>query len=158
MMLGKARINKREIEEGFHRHVSKISLFFLFAALVPASSAFAQDANPFSNVKTDPNGAAVKQELPALEQRLKQVEDRVSAIQQVQVAVPADALTPGGKTAAAAAAGVSSDQDVELEAATFIACVNGKAMFRDADQKPFFVDAKQAMQNDAVRRVGGCKP
>jgi hypothetical protein len=157
-MLDKAGVNKKEIKRGFCCSARKISLFLFLAAYAPASSAFAQDANPFSNVKTDPNGAAVKQELPALEQRLKQVEDRVSAIQQVQVAVPADALTPGGKTAAAAAAGVSSDQDVELEAATFIACVNGKAMFRDADQKPFFVDAKQAMQNDAVRRVGGCKP
>jgi hypothetical protein len=129
----------------------------ILAGFVPTQSAFAQDANPFSNVKPDPDGAAIKQQLPEIEQRLRQVEDRVSAIQQVQVAVPADALSPGGKPGGAAA-GVPSDEDVELQAATFIACVNGKAMFRDADQKPFFVDAKQAMQNDAVRRVGGCKP
>jgi hypothetical protein len=93
-----------------------------------------------------------------MEQRLRQVEDRVSAIQQVQVAVPAGALNgPGGRSGALGVPGALDQESIELEAATFIACVNGKAMFRDSDQKPFFVDAKQADQNDAVRRIGGCK-
>ena len=95
-----------------------------------------------------------------MEQRLREVENRVSAIQQVQVAVPADALNagPAGHAAGAGAApGMLDEEQVEMQTATFIACVNGKAMFRDSDQKPFFVDAKQATQNDAVRRIGGCK-
>ena len=121
----------------------------------------AEEANPFANSKPDPQNELLHQQLTAMDERMRQMEGRVSAIQQVQVAVPAEALTqPGAKSAAAAsaAAPVSDDAAIELQTATFIACVNGKAMFRDSDQKPFFVGAKDAMQNDAVRRLGGCKP
>jgi hypothetical protein len=118
-----------------------------------------EEANPFSNVREPEESQVLKQDIPAIEQRLQRVEDRVSAIQQVQVAVPAEALTqgPAGHPAGAAGPKMLDEQSIELEAATFIACVNGKAMFRDSDQKPFFVDAKAASQNEAVRRVGGCK-
>ena len=127
---------------------------------VMVKSASPEDANPFSNVKTT-DDRSVKQELPVLEQRLKSVEDKMTAIQQVQLALPADALNgPGGRRAPGAPGSAPSpgdEQSLELEAATFVACVNGKAMFRDSDQKPFFVDAKDANQNEAVRRIGGCK-
>jgi hypothetical protein len=100
----------------------------------------------------------LKTELPTIEQRLRQVESRVSAIQQVQVALPADALGQGGGGRVPGGAAASTDDEsVEMQTSTFIACVNGRAMFRDSDQKPFFVDAKQAAENDTVRRIGGCK-
>lgn len=126
------------------------------ASGVPATTP--EETNPFSNVKPTTDQQALKQDIPALEQRLKRVEAQVSAIQQVQVAVPAGALSmgPSGHPVAGAP-GPMDEESVELQAATFIACVNGKAMFRDSDQKPFFVDAKEASENEAVRRVGGCK-
>ena len=125
------------------------------APAIPAGAVPSEETNPFSNVRPADN-QALKQQIPVLEQRLRQVEDRMSAIQQVQAAVPAEALGgPGGHSPGGA--GGIDDQSIELEAATFVACVNGKAMFRDSDQKPFFVDAKEASQNEAVRRVGGCK-
>ncbi len=128
------------------------------AAGAPAvKSASPEEANPFSNVKTT-DDKSVKQELPVLEQRLKSMEDKMSAIQQVQAVLPADALSaPGaGRSHAPGAPGADEDS-MALETATFVACVNGKALFRDTDQKPFFVNAKDANQNEAVRRIGGCK-
>jgi hypothetical protein len=128
---------------------------------VPVDAPRAEDANPFSNTRPDPQNEQLHQQLSAMDERMKQMESRVSAIQQVQVAVPAEALTQAGAKAGGAGASASAaadDESVELQTATFIACVNGKAMFRDSDQKPFFVGAKEASQNDAVRRLGGCKP
>ena len=134
------------------------------AAMVPAMPsagglpAPADEANPFSSVRDSADTTALKTQLPGLEQRLRQVESRVSAIQQVQVALPPDALGQGGGgRISGGGAAVADDESVEMQTATFIACVNGRAMFRDSDQKPFFVDAKEAAQNDTVRRIGGCK-
>jgi hypothetical protein len=119
-----------------------------------------EDTNPFSNVKPVDN-QALKQELPALEQRLHNMENQMSAIQQVGAAIPADALNaPGGPHAVGGKPGAAApidEETMELEASTFVACVNGQALFRDTDQKPFFVDAKEANQNEAVHRIGGCK-
>jgi hypothetical protein len=128
------------------------------AVTAPASPTAAPgDTNPFSNVKPVDN-QALKQELPAIEQKLQQMQSQMSAIQQVQVALPADALNaPGHRTAAGGTGGQMDDAAMELQASTFVACVNGQAMFRDTDQKPFFVDAKEANQNESVRRIGGCK-
>jgi hypothetical protein len=131
------------------------------AAATGSPTAPPEQPNPFSNVKPSEDSQILKQEIPSMEQRLREVESRVSAIQQVQVAVDPSALNAGPSGhplgAGASGSGVLSEQEVEMQTATFIACVNGKAMFRDSDQKPFFVDAKQASENDAVRRIGGCK-
>ena len=130
------------------------------APVASGPTAQPEQPNPFSNVRPTADSQALKQEIPTLEQRLREIENRVSAIQQVQVALPADVLNAGPSghpMAAAGAGGPLDEQSVEMQTSTFIACVNGKAMFRDSDQKPFFVDAKQAFENDAVRRVGGCK-
>ncbi len=128
------------------------------AATTPASPAKAatDEVNPFSSVKPVDN-AALKQELPAIEQRLNQMESQMSVIKQVQVAMPADALNGPGGVRAPGTPGQIDPATMELEAATFVACVNGQAMFRDSDQKPFFVNAKEANQNETVHRIGGCK-
>ncbi len=129
----------------------------IWAQLAPLAASAAEETNPFSNTKPDPQNEQLHQQMTAMDERMKQMESQVTAIQQVQVAVPAEALNPAGGKAGAAAA-VPDDATIELQTATFIACVNGKAMFRDSDQKPFFVGAKEASENDAVRRLGGCKP
>ena len=130
------------------------------AGVASPAAATPEDANPFSNVKPVDN-QALKQELPALEQRLHNMESQMSAIQQVGSAIPADALNaPGSRAGAPGKAGAPAPIDeeaMELQASTFVACVNGQALFRDTDQKPFFVDAKEANQNEAVHRIGGCK-
>jgi hypothetical protein len=131
------------------------------ALMMPLAAARAEETNPFSNTKPDPQNEQLHQQLSSMDERMKQMEGQVSAINKIQVAVPAEALNQaGGKPGVAGAGGAPAldDEAVELQTATFIACVNGKAMFRDSDQKPFFVGAKEASQNDAVRRLGGCKP
>ncbi len=46
--------------------------------------------------------------------------------------------------------------EVSLEGATFVGCVNDQAMFRGANSKPFFVPATYALNHEAVRLIGGC--
>ena len=46
--------------------------------------------------------------------------------------------------------------EVKLDGATFVGCVNDQAMFRGADNKPFFVPATYALNHEAVHLIGGC--
>ena len=46
----------------------------------------------------------------------------------------------------------------DIEDATFVGCINGKAMFRSPDGRAFFVPIENGFSNETLRLVGGCKP